>query len=314
MELAGMIRRAGARLAEAGVPSPRVDAELLAAHVLGTSRSEVQVKALMGVEASDGDLVRYEALVEERARRIPLQHLTGIAPFRTLELRVGPGAFIPRPETETVVELTLQQLRVLADGGLAAPRVIDLGTGSGAIAAAIAAEFPDAEIHALELSAEAAAWAQQNFENLPHGSARVHLHRGDLRDVESLRASLQNVDRGSADQRLRVSGEEEMRFDVVVSNPPYIPPGMVPTEIEVREHDPELALYGGGEDGLQLPRAVIETAVQLLRPGGWFIVEHAEVQAPALKRICEANAALTDVATHQDLSGRDRATSARIAQ
>lgn len=288
-----LVREAAQTLREAGVPSARVDAELLAGHVLGEGRGRIAAMVLSGSEVSEDEANRLRELTDERARRIPLQHLTGRAPFRTLELRVGPGAFIPRPETETVVGLVLERLRELLAGGAQRPRVVDLGTGSGAIAAALAAECPQADVHAVELSEEAAAWAQMNFAALPGGSAPVTLHRGDLRDFPT----------GGTGA-----------FDVVVSNPPYIPGDMVPTEVEVREHDPELALYGGGEDGLEMPFAVVAVAEKVLRPGGWFIMEHAEVQAQRICAHCEARPALTEVRTHQDLSGRDRATSAVLVR
>lgn len=288
-----LVREAAQSLKDAGVPSARVDAELLAGHVLGEGRGRIAAMTLSGAEISKDKAMRLRELTDERARRIPLQHLTGRAPFRTLELRVGPGAFIPRPETETVVELVLARLRGLLAGGAQHPRVVDLGTGSGAIAAALAAECPEAEVHAVELSEEAAAWAEMNFAALPSGSASVTLHRGDLRDLPAAGAGA---------------------FDVVVSNPPYIPGNMVPTEVEVREHDPELALYGGGEDGLEMPFAVVAVAEKVLRPGGWFIMEHAEVQARRISAHCEARPALTGVRTHQDLGGRDRATSALLVR
>lgn len=290
-----LVRDAEHILRQAEVPSARTDAELLAAHVLGLSRGELSVKLLTGLPVPVLEAERLSALVAERARRVPLQHLTGTAPFRNLELRVGPGVFIPRPETETVVELVLERLRMLADHGVESPRVVDLGTGSGAIAAATAAEFPAAEVHALELSEEAASWAELNFSALPPGSAEVTLHRGDLREAPELLGALT----GS--------------FDLVVSNPPYIPGDMVPAEVEVREHDPELALYGGGEGGLELPFAVVAVAERLLRPGGWLVMEHAEVQAGQIAAHCRSRPLLTQVGTHQDLSGRDRATSAARA-
>lgn len=279
-----LLGEATAELAQARVPSARVDAELLAGHVLGLSRGAVQAKSVAGAEISEDAVDRLRDLVQERARRVPLQHLTGRAPFRNLELRVGPGVFIPRPETEQVVEAVLEHLAAL---GIPHPRVIDLGTGSGAIAAAIATEHPDSEVHAVELSEEAASWAELNLE--PHG---VTLHRQDLREIPE---------------------HWQAGFDVVVSNPPYIPPGMVPTEEEVRDHDPALALYGGGADGLELPRAVIAAATQLLVPGGWFILEHAEVQAAEIGAICTEDPRLSRVRSHQDLSGRARATSAVYA-
>lgn len=280
-ELPALLRQITQQLTQAEVPSPRVDAELLIGHVLGLSRGEVQAAALTGRRIDHDASARLHSLVEERARRVPLQHLTGLAPFRNLELRVGPGVFIPRPETEQVVQVVLDRLH---HHGAAAPAVLDLGTGSGAIAASIAAEHPGAEVHAVELSAQAAAWAELNLE--PHG---VTLHRCDLRELPP---------------------EWEETFDVVVSNPPYIPPQAEPTELEVREHDPEVALYGGGADGLELPRQVIAAAERVLKPGGWFIMEHAEAQAEPLARICTADPTWEQVASHHDLSGRPRATSA----
>lgn len=280
-ELSGLLRRITDQLGQADVPSPRVDAELLVGHVLGLSRGEVQVASLTGRELGDQEAAELRALVQERARRVPLQHLTGVAPFRSLQLRVGPGVFIPRPETEQVVQVVLDRIRHHRQ---ARPSVLDLGTGSGAIAASIAAEHPGAEVHAVELSAHAAAWAELNLD--PHG---VTLHRHDLRELPT---------------------HWEETFDVVVSNPPYIPAQAEPTEVEVRDHDPEVALYGGGADGLELPRAVIAAAKITLKPGGWFIMEHAEAQAEALARICAADPAWGQVETHQDLSGRPRATSA----
>lgn len=281
-----LLAAAAARLGAAGVPSPRVDAEILAAHVLGVPRGRLAAMAVAGSEVTAEQAEKLSHLVAERAERVPLQHLTGLAPFRHLELRVGPGVFIPRPETEQVAQAALDQLARMAAQRPASwrPRVADLGTGSGALAAAIAAEHPSAEVHAVELSAQAAAWAELNL--VPLG---VTLHQRDLREVPE---------------------DWEASFDVVVSNPPYIPAGMVPREEEVRVHDPELALYGGGSDGLTMPHAVITAAKRLLVPGGWFILEHAESQAPVLAEHCRADVALTQVSTHQDLTGRDRATSA----
>lgn len=269
------LRAAERQLRDAGVPSPRVDAELLAAHLLGVSRGRLRALALTGAAAPDG----YAALVDERARRVPLQHLTGTASFRRVELSVGPGVFVPRPETETVAQLVIDRA-----AGLAAPKIVDLGTGSGAIAAAVADEVPGAEVYAVELSDLALAWAGPNL--APFG---VHLVQGDLATALP---------------------EHDGSFDVVVSNPPYIPAGAVPLEPEVAEHDPRMALYGGGADGLELPRAAALTAARLLVPGGYFVMEHAEVQAPWIAAFLEQMGRWTTVTTHQDLGGRDRATSA----
>lgn len=273
--LADALRDAAATLAQAGVPSPKVDAELLAAHLMGESTGRIRALALIGAAAPEG----YGELVAERSRRVPLQHITGVAYFRGLELSVGPGVFIPRPETETVAQLAIDAARLLP-----CARVADLGTGSGAIAGSIAQEVPTAEVFAVELSDLALAWAERNL--APLG---VTLIAGDYAGA---------------------LGEHDGTFDVVVSNPPYIPTDAVPRDPEVAEHDPQIALYGGSADGLRLPLAAAAAAARLLKSGGRFVMEHAEVQAPALARILGANPSWTTVRTHQDLSGRDRATSA----
>lgn len=277
--LADAVRGAAAVLAAAGVPSPRVDAELLAGHLLGVGPGRLRALLLGDTPAPEG----YGDLVAERARRIPLQHITGVAHFRYLELAVGPGVFIPRPETESVVQLVIDWLA--ATGRPARPKVVDLGTGSGAIAGSIAHEVPRAEVHAVEYSEFAHAWAAKNL--LPLG---VRLIRGDLRDALP---------------------EHDGTFDVVVSNPPYIPAEAVPNEPEVALHDPPEALYGGGADGIELPTAAAATAARLLGPGGYFVMEHAEVQARWIARMMEATGHWTGITTHLDLNGRERATSAR---
>ena len=278
LSLADAVREATDVLAEAGVPSPRADAELLAEHLLGVGLGRLRALMLGDTPAPDG----YRELIAERARRIPLQHITGVAHFRYLELAVGPGVFIPRPETESVVQLVIDRLQ-----GQARPKVVDLGTGSGAIAGSIAHEVPGAEVHAVEYSEFAHAWAARNL--LPLG---VHLIRGDLRDALP---------------------EHNGTFDVVVSNPPYIPAEAVPNEPEVALHDPPEALYGGGADGMVLPTAAAASAARLLVPGGYFVMEHAEVQAGWIATMLERSGLWTAVATHRDLNGRDRATSAVLA-
>jgi release factor glutamine methyltransferase len=278
LSLADAVREATATLAAAGVPSPRVDAELLAEHLLGVGLGRLRVLMLGDTPAPDG----YLELIAERAQRIPLQHITGVAHFRYLELAVGPGVFIPRPETESVVQLVIDRLR-----GMEHPKVVDLGTGSGAIAGSIAHEVPAAEVHAVEFSEFAYAWAAKNL--APLG---VHLVRGDLRDA--------------------LPGHNGT-FDVVVSNPPYIPAEAVPNEPEVALHDPPEALYGGGADGMELPTAAAATAARLLVPGGYFVMEHAEVQSGWIAAMLERSGLWSGVTTHRDLNGKDRATSAVLA-
>jgi release factor glutamine methyltransferase len=282
--LAKAVRDATAVLAAAGVPSPRVDAELLAEHLLGVGLGRLRALMLGDTPAPEG----YADLVAERARRIPLQHITGVAHFRYLELAVGPGVFIPRPETESVVQLVLDWLKDRDRlPGMAHPKVVDLGTGSGAIAGSIAHEVPGAEVHAVEFSEFAHAWAAKNL--LPLG---VLLVRGDLRNALP---------------------EHNGSFDVVVSNPPYIPAEAIPNEPEVALHDPPEALYGGGADGMELPTAAAASAARLLAPGGYFVMEHAEVQAGRIAGMLERSGLWTEVTTHLDLNGKERATSAVLA-
>lgn len=271
-------------LSEAGIePSP--DAELLLAHVLGESRGRVQVLAMMGGTLTEAQLEKVRELAEARAARIPLQHLIGKSAFRQLELEVGPGVFVPRPETEIVTQFALDALAAVADP---APKAVDLCTGSGAIALSLAHELPTAEVWAIEKSSEAYAWAMRNVER--YGQGRVHLIQGDVADAHTLLTPLMG------------------RVHVLVSNPPYIPLGMVPRTPEVRDHDPELALFGG-DDGLDVIRVISSVAIDLVQSGGVLVLEHAEHQGAAIRRI------LTDdgwraPATHQDLTMRDRVTTA----
>ncbi|MEE6273383.1 peptide chain release factor N(5)-glutamine methyltransferase [Georgenia wangjunii] len=269
-------------LAEAGVPSPHVDALALAEHALGLDRLVLAMAPAPTAET----LASFAALVERRRRREPLQHITGRMAFRHLTLRSAPGAFITRPETEVVAGHAIDAARAVTAGGAV---VVDLCTGSGAIALAVATEVPGAQVWAVELSADALAVARRNVaETAPH----VHLVGGDAADA------LPELDGG---------------VDVVVANPPYIPPDAVPREVEVREHDPDLALYGGGADGLDTPRAVVRRAADLLRPGGVLVMEHAEVQAADVRALVAGTGAFAGVRTAPDLTGRDRMVLARRA-
>lgn len=261
-------------LAEAGVASPRHDAESLAAHVLGVSRSR-----LLTVDAQRFDEVRdqFDAAVTRRAAREPLQHVVGTAPFRYLELAVGPGVLIPRPETELLIDAALTWLR---EAGVHAPRVADLGTGSGAIALAMAGECPGAQVWAVEREAAALQWAARNIAST--GFA-VELVAGDMADALA---------------------ELDGTLDLVVSNPPYLPLEVRDQlEPEVRDHDPGAALFAG-VDALAAVRLVEAAARRLLRSGGLVIVEHGDDQgltAPA----CFA-AGWSHVTDHLDLAGRPR--------
>jgi release factor glutamine methyltransferase len=277
-DLRAAVRTAIARLAAAGVGSPETDAVALAAHLLGVSPGEVHKAMVLGATAP----AAYAELVEERAARVPLQHLTGRAGFRRLELSVGPGVFVPRPETELAAGLAIE-----AAFGLASPVVVDLCAGSGAIALAVKDEVPHARVYAVELGEDAHAWAARNVADT---GLEVDLRHGDA---------------------TMAFPELDGTVDVVVSNPPYIPVGMVPLDPEVRDHDPELALYGGSEDGLRIPLAVAGRAARLLRPGGVLVMEHADTQGETLPAALRRTGEWDEVVDHVDLAGRPRATTAR---
>lgn len=277
-ELAQVLVRATAALAQ--VPSPRVDAELLAAHLLyGGSRSRLQHAALMGERLTPAQVAEYEALVARRAAREPLQHITGSAPFYRLELAVGSGVFVPRPETELLVEEALKVLSARAESATGQLRIVDLCTGSGAIAAAVKSELPNAQVFAVELSEEAIPYARKNLESLG-----VHLVQGDA---------------------LTALTELAGRFDAVLSNPPYIPSANVPAAPEAALHDPEMALYGGGADGMKMPSAIAARAFELLAPGGFFMMEHDDTQEEAVAELL-ARIGFEGCYPVRDLNGRPR--------
>ena len=274
--------RAIRTLAEAGVLDPEVDFELLMGHVLGLGRGEVQAKVALGIELTEADSAAIAALVSRRATREPLQHITGRAPFRNLELRVGPGVFVPRPETEQVAQFAID---ALGEAAVPEPIGIDLGTGSAAIAIAMATEVPHARVFAVERSEDAYFWACRNVEE--SGAENLELVLGDLADA------FHNLDG---------------RASVVISNPPYVPTDAVPRDPEVRNFDPTIALYGG-EDGLDVVRQVSRSARRLLHPGGLLVIEHGELQGADIRNLLGVDGWRTP-STHPDLLGRDRATTA----
>lgn len=287
MSLDRALRWGSAELTRAGVPSPAVDAELLLAHVLDLEPGELRRRRLLGAPLEEAGGRAYRDLVARRGDRVPLQHLTGRASFAGLDLHVGPGVFVPRPETEVLLDRALAALGAPGSEALAArPTVVDLCTGSGALALALAAALPGARVGAVELSAQAYRYAQANVAatGLP-----VDLRRGPAQ--ESFADWLGAV-------------------DLVVSNPPYIPPDAVPLDPEVRDHDPELALYGGGADGLSVPLEVARRAFELLRPGGLLLMEHADLQGESLPAALRAQG-WSEVTDHRDLAGRPRVTQAR---
>ena len=271
-----------AALDKAGVPQPDVDAELLIGHVLDLGRGEVQAAVVIDRQVPDFQVAEIAALTERRATREPLQHILGVAPFRTLELVVGPGVFVPRPETEHVAQFAIDALGAVPDPE---PIGIDLGTGSGAIALAMAVEVPHARIFAAENSVDAFIWARQNFTRI--GAPNATLIFDDL---------------------ARAFRELDGQASVVISNPPYVPAAAIPRDPEVRLYDPPAALYGG-EDGLDVVRQLSTTAARLLRPGGTLIIEHGELQGEPIRDILTSDG-WRAAATYRDLTQRDRTTTA----
>ncbi len=275
-----VLRAAAARLVGAGIAGGRADAVALAGHLLDVGPGEVERRAILREPAPAG----FDALLDLRAQRVPLQHLTGVAAFRHIELSVGPGVFIPRPETELLTEFAVAALDAApttAGTDALGPQFVDLCTGSGAIALSIAHERPGARVAAVELSEQAYGYARANADRL---GAAIDLRLGDA-----------------------VSAFEDLAgaVDVVATNPPYIPDGAVQVDPEVRDHDPALALYGGG-DGLELPMRLIQRAARLLRPGGVLLVEHGELQGQELRARLERLRAWDRVQDHPDLTGRPR--------
>jgi release factor glutamine methyltransferase len=250
------VARAAALLAAAGVGSPRHDAERLA-------------------EFAGDDEQLYAAYIARRANREPLQHITGVAYFRYIELAVGPGVFIPRPETELVAQAAIDFAQRLDS-----PAVVDLCAGSGAIALSVANEVPQATVHAVDDDDVAMAWLTRNVRG-----TKVLVHQEDaaiaLRDLDGT-------------------------VDVVVSNPPYVPIGMkAELETEVRDHDPAPALYGG-IDGLDVIKAVVRRAAGLLKTGGLLVVEHDDTHGESVPALLESTGEWTDIADHDDLTNRPR--------
>ncbi|BDU04974.1 peptide chain release factor N(5)-glutamine methyltransferase [Nocardia cyriacigeorgica] len=267
-------------LQAAGVPSPRADAEQLAAHVLGVPRSRLLLAPLLTPE----QLAGLHELVRRRAQRIPLQHLIGHAAMGRIDLEVGPGVFIPRPETELVFAWALAHLEAVRHDH--PPIVVDLCTGSGALALAIAHARPDADVRAVELDPDALTWARRNADlRIAAGDTPITLYADDATDPALLT-------------------ELNGRADIVVSNPPYIPVG-AELDPEVADHDPHRALFGGA-DGLDVIRGLIPTVARLLRPGGGTAIEHDDSNGSQLAALLAETGAFTEITEHPDLAGKPR--------
>lgn len=280
MKLAEALRLAVDALTEAKVPSPVADAQWLLCDATAMTKAELLLQLSLDGELSGEPQQRFFETLEARKNRVPLQHITGKAAFRDFEVTVGPGVFVPRPETELVAQLGIDYLNALPVG----TRALDIGSGSGVIAIALAREVSDAQVVAVEASEAAAEFTKKNIDEL---AAAVELRVGPFQErVLDLAQSL----------------------DLVISNPPYIPVDAIPLEQEVWLHDPDLALYGG-HDGLDLIREIIETAPVLLKPAGMLVLEHADGQSDAVCELLLAQG-FSKVTAHADLTGRLRSVSA----
>ncbi len=287
LSLNSVLRDCEKRLAQAGIESARHDSEVLVSFVLDAERSAIRTWLALDVSLTQEQVDAVLVLVDRRAQRVPLQHITGTAAFATIELSVGPGVFTPRPESELLVERANAHLRELVD-----PLVVDLCSGSGAIGLAIAQMNPTARVELVELDDDAYLWLQKNVELLNFGS-RVRAHHADA---------------------VLALPELESAVDVVVCNPPYVPLGATIRDREVLDFDPPLALWGGS-DGLEVIRGIQANAARLLKPGGLVVIEHADVQGESLPLLLASarnasGAAWSQIMDHRDFNDRPRYTTA----
>ena len=280
MLIPALLKQSALQLSQAGVLSSDIDSELLAAHILGISRSELSVAIALNSDFPEDKIVAFSDAVSRRAKREPLQHITGLAPFRHLDLIVGKGVFTPRPETEQVVSFAMEKIASLEQ-----PMIVDLCAGSGAIALSFVTERADSSVFAVEKSEEAFEYLKQNSKK--YGLELSQLSHVDLQDCLP---------------------EMDAVADLVISNPPYIPSEAIPVDLEVQLHEPALALYGGA-DGLDVIRRILTKAKQLLRTGGLLVLEHADTQALSIRELLLAEGWI-DVEYKKDLAGKDRMISA----
>ena len=290
-----VVRSSADVLRKAGVDTPEHDAKLLLAEALHVDLRDVDKAMLMGDDTerlagkndAESALERFRAMLDRRARREPLQHITGHAPFRYLDLKVGPGVFVPRPETELVVQ---EGIDWTTSHGMYSARVVDLCAGSGAIGLSFAMEVPGSEVWAVEKSATAAEWTRRNLDETvrrhPNIAGNYHLDIADATQMPTL-------------------SQLDGTIDIVLTNPPYVPLADIPEQPEARDYDPDLALYGGSADGTLIPERIIARAAKLLRADGLMVMEHDITQGERLAAFART-CGFVDVTVHNDYTGRPR--------
>ena len=313
--VAEAVRAAALTLRQAGVDTPEHDAKLLLADACGVHLRDIDKAMIMGEDvpavlavatpasrAADARTAcsRFETMLARRAEREPLQYIVGHAPFRYLDLKVGEGVFIPRPETETVVQAALDWL---SSRRIARPRVVDLCAGSGAIGLSVVTEVPDSQVWAVELSDAALAWTRRNAETILAScwSEESGENLPTSRIGQQHRYHLLHADATAPGTLAELDGT----IDAVVANPPYVPQTAIPEQPEVREHDPALALYGGSSDGMRIPEGIIARASRLLAPGGLLVMEHDVTQGAALVEFARRQG-FASARTGRDLAGWER--------
>ena len=280
MLVSELLSEASSKLSLAGVTSAKVDAELLACFCINISRSDLQLLVATNQVFPSESLERFESALARRIAREPLQHITGTAPFRHLELMVGPGVFTPRPETEQVVGFALEKML-----GIPNPLIVDLCSGSGAIAISCATEISGSNVFAVELSEDAFEYLVRNAKN--YGLGEENLKNQDLQFCLP---------------------ELDGQVDLVISNPPYIPDDAIPVDLEVQLHEPSMSLYGG-VDGLDVVRQISTRAMKLLKSGGLLVMEHADTQSNAIGKLLLDKGWL-GIEARADLAGKERMISA----
>lgn len=299
-----LVRSASAMLRASGVDTPEHDAKLLAAEVFGVDLQTVDKAMLMGSETSelakqgakqsgeDAALKRFHTMVDRRSKREPLQHITGHAPFRYLDLKVGPGVFIPRQETELVVQ---EGVDWITKYGMYSAKVVDLCAGSGAIGLSFVTEVPGSEVWAVEKSEQTAQWTRVNLnetaKKYPSIASNYHLEIADATQTPTL-------------------NQLDGTIDIVLTNPPYVPLADIPQQPEVRDYDPDLALYGGSADGTLIPERIIARAAKLLKNGGLLVMEHDITQGERLSAFA-LSYGFSNVMVHNDYTGRPRYMTAK---